>query len=111
MLASHQICSNEQHDLHLSYKKNLVTRSHQKVDKHIIKFSILNNCLKRRGLPPLQQAGFASECDLLEIESIDQTHDINIKKLKKRLDWLVNLKVCKYNGKTLTLVIKRNRKC
>jgi len=33
-------------------------------------------------VPPLQQAGFASECDLLEIESIDQTHN-NIKKIKK----------------------------
>ena len=52
-------------------------------------------------VPPLQQAGFASECDLLEIESIDQTHDI--KKLKKRLDWLVNLKVCKYNGENVNI--------
>ena len=55
-------------------------------------------------VPPLQQAGFASECDLLEIESIDQTHDINIKKLKKRLDWLVNLKVCKFNREDVNII-------
>jgi len=72
------------------------------VEEHIIKFSILNNCLKRRGLPPLQQAGFASECDLLEIESIDQTHN-NIKKIK-RLNWLVNLKVCKFNREDVNII-------
>jgi hypothetical protein len=58
-------------------------------------------------VPPLQQAGFASECDLLEIESIDQTRDI--KKLKKRLNWLVNLKACKYKGEMLTSVVKSSQ--